>query len=137
MTVSERRELERQAREAFIEDYHHFKGYGWSSQQIAERLGLRLTTLQEKVRKLGLEVVRSSEEKYFLAELDRWIDSGKPFSTNNLPNVLDETQIKPIMSTVKARGRIRAIGRAKIAGSTATATLWIGAHVELEESDAA
>jgi DNA-binding transcriptional regulator LsrR (DeoR family) len=129
MSVAQRRAKEAEVRESFIEEYNHFRHYGYTTQQIADRLGLQLTTVQEKVRKLKLEKIYTTEEKSVLAALERKIASGLPFCAANLPTEnLDGQQLRVIMSTAKAQGRIRAIGQTKI--GHVKLVLWIGAEHE-------
>ena len=48
-------EERRQATEAFIEDYWHFKGYGWDDRRIAQRLNVNnYESFRQRLRRNGI-----------------------------------------------------------------------------------
>ena len=89
--------------DVFVEEYRHFASFGFTVDQIADRLGMSREYVLRRARKLG--VYRPGPyERQAAVVLDRLIESGEPFTAEALPCLWgDESLPRALLKMAESR----------------------------------
>lgn len=124
--AEQQRQHEELKRAIFLEEYEHFRGFGWPDEQIAERFGIQLNSLQVRLRRMGVPLRIPLEERRFDAMLQKLIDRGEPFTAASLPMGVDDNTLRAKMRQAKKDGRIAQIGSQRVFDGVIA--VWLGTH---------
>lgn len=100
------------SKDDFIHEYNHFRNFGFSDEQIADRLGVTMKYFSRRVRALGIRRPPVYEVRA-VAVLDRLIASGEGFTAEALPCTADENLAAALLGA--NRSRLRVVGERKSA----------------------
>lgn len=95
-------------KDALAEEYFFFRRWGMTDQQIAERLGIKLDSLMNSLRRQGKSPAAPQEDWRAVLVLEHLIQSGEEFTIDHLPDQGQGAQ--RLMNRAITTGRIVRIG---------------------------
>ena len=92
-----------------IHEYNHFRLFGFTDTQIAERLGMNLTQMVARLVKAGVEL--ASAETHLALSLERAISSGAEFTEDAFPDWSLPGQARTMILQASKQKRIVKVGK--------------------------
>lgn len=100
----------------------HMRGLGLTDEQICNRLNMAQPQLNKRIRAAGLSRETDFADRRLRELVDKYIETGRPFTTSTFPMGSHETSCKLIVEEASNAGRILSIGTAM--GDNGEQTLW-------------
>ncbi|QTR98399.1 MULTISPECIES: hypothetical protein [Rhodococcus] len=109
-----------------IHEYKHFRSFGFSNAEIAEKLGyVKPDVMMARLKQLGV-VTDSAYQARAREVVDRLVCSGVPFTVEMLPTLAEPSLGFSLVRTAHAEGRVVKVGRCSSRRPHSGAVAWQG-----------